>query len=265
MVLESRFVLSLQKTTPPSSLITNRRRLSWNPTLGDDCSGLYIGWWICIGIPPTSTEVFAWYSTDAPADVPTFAGNYTPTTFPAVDAAFTASPTQAGIAAGCLSYYQAQDGDTCRSIVDGYYLTEAAFFAMNPALAGNCDGLWLGYWYCVVGAAGITVMPSTVSATPTPVPVGQTATCQHWFQRDGETCADIVAMFGAFSLTDFVGWNPSVGGQACAGLVDGAWYCVGVPGTPTTRTAPLATTSTPSTPTQSGMAAGCSKLWLVGR
>lgn len=240
--------------------------LSWNPTLNSDCSGLFAGWWVCIGTPPTSTEQFAWTTTGATAVIPTFTGNYTFTTFPEVDSSFTASPTQTGIVSGCLSYYQAQTGDTCRNIVDGHFLTEADFMAMNPALNGNCDGLWVDYWYCVVGPQGITAMPITATSPPASTPSGQTGQCQHWYQSEGQSCSDIVAMFGAFSLADFISWNPSVGGESCGGIVDGAWYCVGVPGTPTTRTTPLATTSQPvATPTQSGMVSGCSKLWLVGK
>ncbi|KAK8089858.1 hypothetical protein PG997_004819 [Apiospora hydei] len=246
-----------------NSWLTLENLHAWNPTLDADCSGLYAGWWLCIGVPTTSTEEFGWTTTDVPANVPTFAGNYTFTTLPEVDSTFIAEPTQTGIVSGCLSYYKAQDGDTCRSIVDGHFLTEEDFMAMNPALNGNCDGMWLNYYYCVVGPSGITAMPATATSPPATVPSGQNPKCQHWYQRDGESCTDIVAMFGAFSLSDFLSWNPSIGGVSCSGITDGAWYCVGIPGTPTTRTTPLSTTTQPLTPTQSGMVAGCTKLWLV--
>lgn len=137
-----------------------------NPTLNSDCSGLYAGWWFCVGIPTTSAAEFGWTTTDAPANVPTFTGNYTFTTLPEVNSTFKAEPTQTGIVGGCLSYYQAQDGETYRNIVDGHYLTQEDFMAMNPALNGNCDGLWLGYYYCVVGPSGITAMPPTATSPP---------------------------------------------------------------------------------------------------
>ncbi|KAK7969463.1 hypothetical protein PG988_008536 [Apiospora saccharicola] len=188
-------------------------------------------------------------TTDGPANVPTFAGNYTFTTLPEVNSTLVAEPTQTGIISGCLSYYQAQEGETCRSIVDGHYLTEEDFLVMNPALDGKRDGLWKGYYYCDVGPSGITVMPPTATSRPAAVPSGQDSHCQHWYQRDGESCADIVTMFGAFSLSDFLSWNPSLGGQSCGGIVDGTWHCVGVPGTPTTRTEPLPGATQPPTPT----------------
>ncbi|KAI8959037.1 hypothetical protein F5Y11DRAFT_359517 [Daldinia sp. FL1419] len=247
-----------------NSWLTLENLHAWNPALDSDCSGLYAGWWLCIGIPTTSTAEFGWTTTDAPPDIPTFTGNYTFTPLPEVNSTFVASPTQTGIVSGCLSYYQAQSGDTCRNIVDGNYLTQDEFLAMNPALNGNCDGLWEGYYYCVVGPSGITAMPPTATSPPATIPSGQTSDCSHWYQRDGESCADIVTMFGIFSLSDFITWNPSVGGESCQGIVDGAWYCVGIPGTPTTRTAPVPTTTDqPLTPTQSGMVTGCTKLWLV--
>ena len=149
-------------------------------------------------------------------------------------------------------------------MVDGTLLTEADFFAWNPALNGDCNGLWLNYWYCVVGPDGITAMPPTVTATPAPVPPNQIGVCQRWYQRDGESCAEIAAIFGTFSEQDFISWNSNVG-TTCTNLVDGLWYCVGIPGTPTTRTEPVHTTDLPdATPTQDGMTADCARLWLVG-
>jgi hypothetical protein len=58
-----------------------------------DCSGLYDGWWVCIGVVvETVTVSLGWTTTDEPADVPTLTGEYTPTTFPSVDFTFTAHP-----------------------------------------------------------------------------------------------------------------------------------------------------------------------------
>jgi hypothetical protein len=162
-----------------------------------------------------------------------------------------------------LSDHQLQ-GDTCRVVVDGVLLTEADFFAWNPALNGNCNGLWLNYWYCVVGPDGVTGMPPTVTNSPANLPPNQIAICNRWYQRDGESCAEIAGMFGTFNEADFKTWNPNVG-STCSNLVDGWWYCVGIPGTPTTRTAPVQTTQIPNaTPTQNGMTTECARLWLVG-
>jgi hypothetical protein len=144
------------------------------------------------------------------------------------------------------------------------FVSEQQFYSWNPALQGNCDGLWAGYWYCV--ASGNDLMPPRVTTSPTSVPSGQISTCTSWYKDVGfETCDDIITMFGAFSKTDFIGWNPSVG-SGCGGLTAGLFYCVGVPGTPTTRTAPVPTTTAPTaTPMQSGIASDCNDFWLVSR
>ncbi|KAK4143426.1 uncharacterized protein C8A04DRAFT_37436 [Dichotomopilus funicola] len=251
-----------------NSWLTLSNLLAWNPALHSDCSGLYDGWWLCISVRPSSNIDIGWTTTEGSVDIPTITANYTPTTFPAIDPSFTASPTQPGIVSGCLSYYQAKDGDTCHNIVDGTILTEADFFAWNPALNNVCTGLWVNYWYCVAGPSGyaITAFPPTVASPtlPAPTPPNQIATCKKWYQRDGESCAEIAAMFGTFSEADFKGWNVNVG-SGCTNLVDGWWYCVGVPGTPTTRSEPVQTTEVPDgTPTLEGMTGECAKLWFVG-
>lgn len=250
-----------------NSWITRDQLLAWNPAIGSDCSGLYDGWWVCVSVPaPSITIPFGWTTTLLGGPEPTLVANYTPTVFPTVDASFDPEPTQAGIIPGCLAYYQAKDGDTCRDIVDGVYLTEEDFFTFNPALNDNCDGLWLDYWYCVVGPDGVAGMPPTTNSTPFFVQPGQISTCVRWYQREtGESCETIAAKFGTFDEEDFKAWNPVVWGSPCEGLVDGQWYCVGVPGTPTTRTGPVQTTEFPdTTPTQEGMVGGCTRLWLVG-
>ncbi|KAJ4165703.1 hypothetical protein LMH87_007324 [Akanthomyces muscarius] len=246
---------SCERVLAAHSWLTRQNLLSWNPVLGEDCTGLFDGWWICVSIRTRNVTVsFSWTTTDAPATVPTLTGSYTPSTLPPVNSSFVASPTMNGVISGCKDWYQAQAGDTCRKIVDGNILTQEDFFKMNPDLDGNCDGLWANYWYCIVGPDGVTAMPSTVSTRPTSVPGGQDGTCKHWYQRDGESCDDIAAMFDVFSRDDFVKWNPSVG-KDCDAMTDGAWYCVGVPGTPTTRTRPIPTTFTPDpSTTKSGSA-----------
>ncbi|KAI1977491.1 hypothetical protein LOZ53_001513 [Ophidiomyces ophidiicola] len=238
--------------------------LEWNPELHSDCSGLFVGWWVCIGIKPQSvTATFDYTTTIPPVVVPPKTGEYTPTTFPAVNSSFTASPTLDGQAKDCEAFYQAQSGDTCRVITNRGFPSEKQFFEWNPALKGNCDGLWAGYWYCVA-VKGARPMPPRVTSLPSPVPTGQPSNCNSWYQTTStETCDDIVSIFVAFSKEDFIKWNPSVGPK-CDGIQKGLYYCVGVPGTPTTRTGPVPTATAPTeTPTQSGIAPTCNNFWLV--
>jgi len=195
-------------------------------------SGLFDGWWVCINVPnpPLATSFFTWTTTLLGGPEPTLVSNYTPTTFPTADANFDPQPTQAGIISGCLAYYQAQEGDTCREIIgDGTYLSQEEFFSFNPALNGNCDGLWLDYWYCVVGPDGITGMPPTANSTPFFVPPGQISTCEKWYQREaGESCADIANGFGTFSEQDFGCGIPRFGALGRVNRVEDSWMASGI-------------------------------------
>lgn len=134
----------------------------------------------------------------------------------------------------------------------------------NPALNGDCDGMWLGYYYCV--AAGDTLpAPAIETKRPDSTSQGQVSTCTSWYQSDGlETCEEIVGMFGRFSKNEFVDWNPTVGSD-CTGLVAGQYFCVGIPETPSTRTStvPSMTAQPSSMPTQSGTTTDCTQFWLV--
>jgi hypothetical protein len=86
-----------------------RCSLEWNPALDSDCSGLYDGWWVCIGIRPQSmTVTFDYTTTAAPVEVPE-PTEHTPTTFPTANSSFTASPTQAGLASDCKAFHRAKD------------------------------------------------------------------------------------------------------------------------------------------------------------
>lgn len=83
------------------------RRHEYNPTLGEDCSGLYFGWYICIGVQAQGSSSIGWYtSQDGNASIPA------PTEFVRPPATyvqnFTAQPQQSGIPASCQNFYQAE-------------------------------------------------------------------------------------------------------------------------------------------------------------
>lgn len=105
-------------------------------------------------------------------------------------------------------------GDTCLSILSMMtYISQTQFFAWNPALNGNCNGLWSGYYYCVANfnSASPPPMP-TVTTKPTSVAGGSTDSCTSWYNTTvGDTCDRIALQFGTFSASDFIGWNPIVG------------------------------------------------------
>jgi hypothetical protein len=221
--------------------------VAWNPSVGEDCSGIKVGEDYCVernwGIPPDPT------TTDD--------GGAEPTGGPP-------SPTQTGIIDTCTSYYQAKDGDDCSKIVSSFgTFTLAEFLEWNKAVGSSCSGLWLGYWYCV-GIPGTPTEPGEPDPTdpgdaPGPTQTGIVDDCQRWHEaKSGDDCSKIVAQYGTFNLAEFLDWNPAVG-ATCSGLWLGYYYCVGIQGTPTEPPPPTGCQGAPD-PTQSGSICEC-KRW----
>jgi hypothetical protein len=210
--------------------------LDWNPELLDDCSGLQIGYYVCIRVKPSGSLTLTF--NPGSASIPDSTA-WTPTTLPSVDTSFTPVPTQGPLPPTCQAYYQASDGDRCENaLTQNPQITREQFFSWNTFLNGNCDGMWAGYFYCIwAGPPGVLPDPPTVKTKPTSgVPANTTADCIGWYQATGgDDCDLMVAMFGRFSRADFVKWNPTVKTD-CSGVKYDSWYCVAVPGTPTTRT-----------------------------
>lgn len=99
--------------------------LEWNPELDNDCSGLYHGWWVCVGIQPrTVTATFEYTITALPVEVPPYVGEYTPTTFPEINSSFAATPTQAGLAQDCRAFYQAEAVSVYAPFLNGHMMHE---------------------------------------------------------------------------------------------------------------------------------------------
>jgi hypothetical protein len=300
-------LITLSGTKSPGLVKTaqlTQHSLEYNPTIGEDCSGLYYGWYICIGVQPLTSVSLDWYTSQATnVSIPSATAFVPP---PATFVQnFTAQPQQTGIPSSCQNFYQAesvsqipplralcsvlreQQDDNCNTVLGIYnYISKEQFFAWNPALNGNCNGLLLGYYYCVANFdAASPPLPPTVTASPSPTATGTTKDCTAWYLAVGnDNCASIALAFGTFSetgkqhnlaplfhpafeakiLPDFKSWNPNVYSD-CSNIRENTYYCVAVPGTPSTRTAPLPSTPTGSMPTQTGITADCTKFWLVSQ
>ncbi|KAJ3467006.1 hypothetical protein MRS44_004570 [Fusarium solani] len=239
----------------------------WNPTVLDDCSGLFIGWWVCINAPMkhTTTKNFGFHRPSTTVSIP----DYTPKPSSTIDWSWTPSPTHEGASKSCKAWHQAKEGDTCDFIISRGYISKDDFYRSNPGVESQCDGLDKGYYYCAAAHMPWEKeypMPPTVTAEPTVVPSGQTRDCKAWYKAaPHEDCELILLMFYMFSLEDFVKWNPSVGKECSKGIVENQWYCVGVPGSPTTRTGiiPSPTPVPKEDQTQKGMAKNCNRTWQV--
>ncbi|RPA73864.1 hypothetical protein BJ508DRAFT_333633 [Ascobolus immersus RN42] len=228
--------------------------LSWNPGLGVDCSSIWVGYYVCVGIPGTPTTSIT---------------STTTTTTPTGP-----SPTQDGIIASCTKYYKAVSGDTCPGIVlkNGNTFTEQQLKAWNPALGEDCSGIWASYFYCVAvpgtPTTPITTTVTTTTSTPTgpsPTQDGIIASCTKYYKAvSGDTCPGIVTKNGnTFTEQQLKTWNPALGSD-CSGIWAGYHYCVAIPGTPTTPiTTVTATTTTSSgpSPTQTGIIKTCTKYY----
>ncbi|RAH47432.1 LysM peptidoglycan-binding domain-containing protein [Aspergillus brunneoviolaceus CBS 621.78] len=121
--------------------ITEVEFFAWNPAVPSDCeSGFWTEEAYCVGVSGSTVSTTA--STSA-----------TSIAAPA--------PTQTGIPGNCNAYHVAQEltcvlfvlvpaGDTCASVAAAYGITEAQFFAWNPAVASDCEsGFWTEEAYCV--------------------------------------------------------------------------------------------------------------------
>lgn len=178
------------------------------------------------------------------------------------------SPTQDGLISTCSRFYQAVAGDTCNKIAATYgTFSTADFVTWNPAVGESCSGLLVGYYYCVGTPSTPTI--TTTPTGPAPTQTGIISTCNSFYRAvSGDTCDKIVARYGTFTLSQFLGWNPAVGSD-CSGLVATYYYCVGVPGlggSSTTTTATSTSTSTRTsttasgpTPTQTGIISACTR------
>ncbi|KAI1754110.1 hypothetical protein F4782DRAFT_529039 [Xylaria castorea] len=102
--------------------------LSWNPAVGSDCSGLWLGYNYCIGVAGTPTSP--------------------PTTTPT---GCTSAPTstQPGAVCACKRWHKVVSGNTCDTIEKQYSITAAQFLKWNPQVGSDCSTLWLGYNVCV--------------------------------------------------------------------------------------------------------------------
>lgn len=117
-------------------------------------------------------------------------------------------------------------GDTCDSITSMLgYLGASEFQNWNSGV--DCRDITVGDYYCVADYGSALPLPSTVSTLPSPVQSGITPSCKAWYlATSGDTCSLIPQYFGTFSESDFISWNPAVGGTTCGGLVVGDYYCV---------------------------------------
>ncbi|KAK6837970.1 hypothetical protein PG987_006251 [Apiospora arundinis] len=199
---------------------------AWNPAVGNACTSLWAGYYVCVGTgssPPPTTLV----TSTTIATTTSTAGN----------GITTPTPTQAGMVGNCKAFHRVVGGDSCYDIAAGSGVALSDFYSWNPAVGDTCASLWAGYYVCtgVLGSGGspTTTLPPTPTspgngiATPTPFQSGMTKNCKAFhFVVAGDSCYDIAAA-ASVPLEDFYRWNPAVG-TGCASLWAGYNVCVAV-------------------------------------
>jgi hypothetical protein len=113
----------------------------WNPSVGDDCSGLWLGYYVCVGVGTSSSS-----STSSTTTTSTTLSTTTTSTGNGVS---TPTPYQSGMVDDCDEFHLVVDGDGCAAIADDAGITLDEFYEWNPTVGSDCAGLWLGYYVCV--------------------------------------------------------------------------------------------------------------------
>jgi len=144
---------------------------NWNPAVGVNCTGLFAGYYYCIGIIPTSASA-----------TPSIA---TPT------------PTQTGMVSNCDNFYEAISGDSCYTIATTHNITLTDFENWNSAVGVNCTDLFAGYYYCI----GIVLDTTSSSCQMVDTGVGVTETnatlaCNQLSLLWGVTTGDLIQYTG---------------------------------------------------------------------
>ena len=113
--------------------ITSADFYKWNPKVGKDCSGLWAGYNVCVGVKGSTTVK------------PTTTKPPQETCNPAAP-----KPTQPGAVCHCKKWHLVKDKNTtCDAIIKYEKITSANFFKWNPKIKKDCTNLLLGYNVCV--------------------------------------------------------------------------------------------------------------------
>jgi LysM repeat protein len=201
---------------------------TFNPYVQTDCSRLWAGYNVCVGVIGGATP------TPSPTPTPTPAK---PTSTSAGNGIATPSPVQPSIAPNCAAFYLVKSGDGCFDIAAANGISTDQFYAWNPYVNTDCSRLWSGYNVCIrtVGftppksSTFKTVATSTkpASSTPTPVQPGMVSGCKKFYKvQSGDGCWAIADM-NKISLDNFYKWNPAVKTD-CSALWGQYYVCVGV-------------------------------------
>lgn len=84
------------------------RSFAWNPSIAADCSGLYLYYWVCVGIRPQTSMSIPWVTGNATVEIPPYF-TWTPTALPTDPPVLkpVPSPTQGPLPSNCNVFVKA--------------------------------------------------------------------------------------------------------------------------------------------------------------
>ncbi|KAI0487065.1 hypothetical protein F4859DRAFT_510848 [Xylaria cf. heliscus] len=106
---------------------------TWNPKVGNTCTGLWLNAYVCISIightpsKPSTTTTTTTCATAHP------------------------TPTQPGSVCACKQWYKPAKNEFCADIEKKFSITAAQFNQWNPSVGSDCKGLFADYNVCVKG------------------------------------------------------------------------------------------------------------------
>ncbi|KAK4064922.1 hypothetical protein Purlil1_14084 [Purpureocillium lilacinum] len=210
--------------------------LRWNPSVTTSGGNFLASRSYCVeasGEPtsaitgtPTSTSTHLITTHSTTESVSTIVTTTTPS-----NGIKTPLPTQPEIVGNCNKFYFVNQGENCDTIASKNGVPLNDFLTWNPKAGQKCTGLWADTYACVsvIGykPPATSTMPSNGVQTPVPTQPGMVSNCNKFvFVKTDDSCASIASK-AAISTSDFLKWNPQVGGQ-CKGLWANAYACVGV-------------------------------------
>ncbi|ATY64808.1 uncharacterized protein A9K55_005176 [Cordyceps militaris] len=121
-----------QKITSQYGAFSFEECIKWNPVVGSDCTGLWLGYYYCVGIPGTPTS---------PTSGP-------PTSTTPANGVQTPQPPQPSMVDYCNKFIFVNKGDQCGAVASKAGVSLDDFVKWNSAGA-DCSGLWANSYACV--------------------------------------------------------------------------------------------------------------------
>ena len=124
----------------------------WNPEVGNECQSLRPQLYVCVGryAPITQSPTsHPWTSAVSRSSETAKPSTTTTTQAPAPARPSPPGPTQAGIPVNCNRWLMQAVDVYCYDMAAVAGISLSELYALNPALNGDCSGLWVGYAYCV--------------------------------------------------------------------------------------------------------------------